>query len=425
MSCPYNREKRTACQVLAGAKQAFLLDTVTFPGYIVRKGAAFRGGFCGGKTGDPVVSLLLVAGCVLYAGIVSVVAYALGRVHDRQSADEPVVSVIVAARNEAANIRACLDSLRRQEYSPERFEVIVADDRSGDATPSILREISSTWPALRTVRIEAVPAGFSPKKHALSAAIALSCGEIVLQTDADCVVPPDWVMVMARRFEPGVGFVAGVAPYRTAPGVLNSFIRHEYLWNAGLSASSIALGHGTHASGRSMGFRREVFERIQGYGDSAGVLSGDDTLLLQRVVRSGGVRAVTQPHPGGRVYTDAPGTVRAFLRQRVRHFSTGRYFAPGQMLFATAVYGFHALLLAAMLLALFRWSLIIPALGAFLAKTGIDAAIALRIRKTLGLSPEWRAFLRNEFLLLLYMTVMPLAGVFFPVVWKDAGAPRS
>lgn len=367
------------------------------------------------------LAFCLFACCLGYSAVVLIIRHALGRVRRGNAEGAPFVSVIIAARNEALRLGACLDSLRTQDYPPDQFEVIVADDRSTDRTSGLLDDYRQGWPALRAVHIDRVPEGISPKKNALAAAIAQARGDIILQTDADCIIPAGWIRGMAGRFEPGVGFVAGVAPYRKAPGALNSFIRHEYLWNAALSAASIALGRGTHASGRNMGFRRDIFDRLHGYGESAAVLSGDDTLLLQRIERSKLAQAVTMPDPDTHVFTDAPDSLSAFFRQRTRHFSTGKYFAPAQIVTGGVVYCFHGLLLGTLAAALFIPDLRFPAAAAFAWKSVTDALIAGRVRVVLGLEVDWRRFILNEFLLLAYMTIFPLAGLCVPVSWKRAG----
>jgi cellulose synthase/poly-beta-1,6-N-acetylglucosamine synthase-like glycosyltransferase len=50
----------------------------------------------------------------------------------------PSVAVIVPARDESANIEACVQTLLAQEYPPERCTVVVVDDRSADGTPQIV-----------------------------------------------------------------------------------------------------------------------------------------------------------------------------------------------------------------------------------------------------------------------------------------------
>lgn len=76
-----------------------------------------------------------------------------------------LVSVIVPARNEARSIGACVRALLQQTYP--NFEVIVVDDRSSDATPQVLAELSVNEPRLRVVQGEALPEGWAGKPHAL------------------------------------------------------------------------------------------------------------------------------------------------------------------------------------------------------------------------------------------------------------------
>ncbi|MBI1851079.1 MAG: glycosyltransferase [Planctomycetes bacterium] len=97
----------------------------------------------------------------------------------------PPLSIIVAARDEESGIRKVVDSLLAQEY-PD-FEVIVADDRSQDATPRILADIARRDGRLRILRIEALPEGWIGKSHANAMAAASASGELLLFTDGDVV----------------------------------------------------------------------------------------------------------------------------------------------------------------------------------------------------------------------------------------------
>ena len=85
-------------------------------------------------------------------------------------------SVVIAARNEERNIAACLKSVFAQNISAERYEVIVIDDRSSDATPRLLRDAAAKYSRLRVLTVSATPKGSAPKKHAVSLGIAAASG---------------------------------------------------------------------------------------------------------------------------------------------------------------------------------------------------------------------------------------------------------
>jgi cellulose synthase/poly-beta-1,6-N-acetylglucosamine synthase-like glycosyltransferase len=97
----------------------------------------------------------------------------------------PTVSILVAAKDEEANIHACITTLLAQDY-PE-LAIIAVDDRSRDRTPCILNELAANSPGRLTVlRMDDLPEGWFGKSHALHRAAALSASDWLLMTDADC-----------------------------------------------------------------------------------------------------------------------------------------------------------------------------------------------------------------------------------------------
>ena len=100
-------------------------------------------------------------------------------------ADAPMISVIVAAKDEEANIESCITSLLAQDYP--NFEVIAVDDRSDDATPAILRRLEQGANGrLRVVTVQTRREGWFGKNNAMREGVAVASGEWFLLTDADC-----------------------------------------------------------------------------------------------------------------------------------------------------------------------------------------------------------------------------------------------
>jgi len=336
-----------------------------------------------------------------------------------QNANTPPVTIVIAAHNEKDTISACLASLYKQDYPHKLISIIVADDRSSDGTAESIAKLADSSISLTVVRIDTCPQGISPKKNALSKALALVKDDIVLQTDADCILPDGWVRGMVSHFNADTGMLVGVAPYRQQPGWINSFVRHEYLWNCALASGTIAYGRGTHASGRNMGFRMRAFREAGGYGDGIKVLSGDDTLLLHGIRHHTDYKVVSAVSPHTHVYTDSPPTLKALLRQRLRHMSTGKYFDMLHLLLGTGIYGFHIIIISMILLSSIEPLLLIPLGVELTVKLLADLYAAKNVQNISGLQPEWRRFILNEIILFVYMAIIPVMGTLFSVEWKE------
>jgi len=93
------------------------------------------------------------------------------------------VSVCLPARDEAANIDACLESLRAQDY-PD-LEILVLDDQSSDDTCERARRVAAADPRVRVLSGRPRPEGWTGKNHALARLASQASGRWLLFTDAD------------------------------------------------------------------------------------------------------------------------------------------------------------------------------------------------------------------------------------------------
>jgi len=97
----------------------------------------------------------------------------------------PLISVLIAARNEADSIEACVSSLLDQDYP--NYEIIVANDRSTDDTAAILDRLEKRAQGLlKVITVRDLPSGWFGKNHAMDAAEKVSRGQWLLFADADC-----------------------------------------------------------------------------------------------------------------------------------------------------------------------------------------------------------------------------------------------
>ncbi|MEO8603188.1 MAG: glycosyltransferase [bacterium] len=128
----------------------------------------------------------------------------------------PRVSVIVAVYNGAATLRACLDSLLGLDYPADRLELVCVDNASTDATPRLLAEYGAR------LRVE-----YETRRGPAAArncGLAVTRGEVVALTDADCTVDRTWLReLVAPLADPAVGIAGGKILSRRPCNVIEAF----------------------------------------------------------------------------------------------------------------------------------------------------------------------------------------------------------
>jgi chlorobactene glucosyltransferase len=200
------------------------------------------------------------------------------------------VSVLVPARNEARNIRRCLESLLAQDYP--LMEVLVLDDGSTDETPEIVAEMARRDPRLRLIPGQPLPAGWMGKNFACHQLAREARGDWLLFTDADTVHHPQavsWALTAAKENRADLlTLVPHAVTHTFGEQLLLPIIPFGILGLFPLALGArVRIPAFTMAIGTFMLFRRETYERIGGHAAVRGEIA-EDVVLARRVRRHGG-----------------------------------------------------------------------------------------------------------------------------------------
>lgn len=261
---------------------------------------------------------------------------------------QPLVSVVIAARNEESNILNCLEALENQDYPAEKLEIIVVDDRSEDNTYTLLKKRETSNSRLKTIRISKLECDFAPKKWALTQGILAAKGEIICTTDADCCPVPTWISTMVCYFEPEIGLVAGFSPlegFKNHCEIRKRFFSLDSLSLACVAAGGMGLGVSLTCSGRNLAYRRKVWQEVDGFNRIKRLVSGDDDLFLHLIMRETKWKTNYALNPNALVYSNPPQTLRAFAMQRIRHASKGKHYSIKLKLLLIMTYLYNVCLL--------------------------------------------------------------------------------
>jgi cellulose synthase/poly-beta-1,6-N-acetylglucosamine synthase-like glycosyltransferase len=328
------------------------------------------------------------------------------------------VSVIVAARNEEKAIGPCLERLVHQDYPAAHYEIVVANDRSTDRTGAIINQWKAWCDRITQVVIAENTSGLPHKKHALTQAVAASHGEILVFTDADCLVPPGWITGLVRHFTDDIGLVAGYSYYPSAGGLRGALVALQAQVVELLNAGAIGLGGYFSCSGRSLAYRRRVFDEVGGYTAIGHSISGDDDLFLQLVARQTAWKISYASDRTAAVMSVPPSTYGRLVTQRRRHVSAARYYPFGFLAISAAAYVFFLLLIGtglAAVLGIFPWAPLVTALA---AKFTAELWALVRAGTLFG---RWDGFWCAPILsigIIFYHLVIGLWGLFTKAEWK-------
>ncbi|MBO9564144.1 MAG: glycosyltransferase [Niastella sp.] len=325
-----------------------------------------------------------------------------------QSQQHPV-SVIICARDEAANLARNLPGVLVQTY-PTTHEVIVVNHNSQDETRYLLEEFKKTFKSLHIVNLEQEAKGIPGKKYPLSIGIKEARHEIILLTDADCVpASENWMQKMQDAYGNGTEVVLGYGAYHKLPGMLNKLIRFE-TFHAALQYLSFALaGMPYMGVGRNLSYKKGLFFANKGFSSINHVKSGDDDLFINRVATKNNTaimidqEAITLSSPKK--------TFGDWWRQKNRHFTTGKFYKPAHR-FLLGLYSFtHFLFYPLLILSaiFFDWRI---SLGIFLVRSITQAIIYHKAMSKLNEKDLFAWWWLLDIWMFIYYCI------FAPALWK-------
>ena len=337
------------------------------------------------------------------------------------------ITVLIPARNEEANISGCLGSLAGQSYPRDRFEVIVLDDHSTDATAAVVRTFAGEGDLrLRCLSMAEVPQPATLtayKKFAIDTGVTAAGGKLIVTTDADCLFHPDWLRAMADCYEEkGAAFIAAPVRIGVMRGVslLGVFQTLDFITLQGITGAAVCRRWHSMCNGANMAYSAEAFQAVGGFKDIDQLPSGDDLLLMHKIARL---------HPEGVVYLKRREAIvttrpalrwREFVHQRVRWASKAdRYEDKRIFRVLLLVYIVNVFLLVVLAGAFFDRRLGWVFLLLLALKTLVEYPFVRDVASFFGQQRLMRYFALLQPLHIVYTVIIGWMGKFGSYDWKD------
>ena len=244
------------------------------------------------------------------------------------------ISVIIAARNEEANIKACLYSILHNDYPSSLFEIIVVDDNSVDDTFLQISEIEN--PLIHVIRLTDNKAG--GKKAALELGIQHAAGDYILVTDADCIVPKQWINFHSYLLDTkNASCITGPIDYHNEGRWLEQFQLLDLIGMMGVTQAGIFSNKWYLANGANMSFKKELFIRSGGHSSSKQFASGDDVFLIQAIAEISKKDVHFLKNKSAAVKTHAENSLTNLYNQRLRWATKNRSYKSNAVMRALSI----------------------------------------------------------------------------------------
>jgi cellulose synthase/poly-beta-1,6-N-acetylglucosamine synthase-like glycosyltransferase len=328
------------------------------------------------------------------------------------------VSVLIAVRNEAENIERLLVSLLKQTYPKDFFEIIIVDDSSEDNTIQAIENFKKEHPDLKIKLSEAKGSG---KKDAIRQGIELSQSEIIITTDGDCEVKPEWVLNFVSLFENSNSqMLFGPVLYSHNKSLLQRVFTLEFATLVASGAGSAGFGLPLMGNAANLAFRKEAFEKVRDKMHGSAYASGDDVFLMHAMAKEFGKDAVKfVKNKQSLVETAAPEGFDKFVNQRARWGSKARaYKSVWAIVVSLVVFFFSILLGMTAALSFYRtWFLAVFALFVLL-KFMIDFPLSSNFLRFFGRQKLSLLLFPVEFVYPFYIILTAVLSFFKPPEWK-------
>ena len=325
------------------------------------------------------------------------------------------ISLVIAARNEEENIGKLLSSIESQTYPKQFFEVIVVDDHSTDNTTNIVRNFQSA----KLIRLQFDSIN-SYKKKAIETGIAAASGDLIVTTDADCVVQENWLKTIASfKEQTNAVFIAAPVVMENKLTLLQIFQSLDFLVLQGVTAASVRKKIHNMCNGANLAYEKKAFFEVNGFTGIDHIASGDDMLLMQKI---------SQRFPGKISYllskeaivnTQAAKTWKEFFSQRIRWASKATNYNDIKIFSALfLVYFFNCSLLALFIAGFWNYNLWWGFAGALIIKTFVELLFLYPVARFYNKHDLLKLFPLFQPLHIVYTIIAGWLGVFGSFEWK-------
>jgi len=323
----------------------------------------------------------------------------------------PTATVIVAAKDEEENILRCISSLNNLIYPENKLEIIIVDDNSSDSTGKIIDEFICDKSRFKKILPQKEAGILRGKTNALASAIRIASGEIILTTDADCEVKPEWVKTIVSYNQKDVAAVNGFTT-QAASDNFGGMQAIDFIYLQSVAAGTTNLNMPISCIGNNMSYRKAAYDEVGGYKNLPFSVTEDFVLL--NAIKKLNKYKIIYPLDINSLVTSLPcKDIKSLFQQKKRWSVGGLGVRPaGYLIMANGFLTNLCILLTPLLFSAVSLYLIV-------FKVAIDYFLLFPVHKRLGIKKNLKYFLSFELYYIIYVVAIPFILLTSrKVIWK-------
>lgn len=284
-----------------------------------------------------ILSVIAIIIIIFYLLLIGALVYGFDKIEEFKLQDLPAqtkFSVVIPFRNEAEQLPKLLRSISNLNYPKSMFELIFVDDASDDHSVDLIEnyrnKIASKkdFASSQFIRIiENKNNSNSAKKDAISAAITISEFEWIITTDADCVLPKYWLDSFDEHIQSTqANCIVAPISYDETDSFFKRFQCLDILSLQGATIGAFGIEQPLLCNGANFGYKKSLFNAVNGFKGNTSIASGDDIFLLEKFVKHNAKTVHYLKSTQAIVTTNPTESFTKLMHQRLRWASkTSRY----------------------------------------------------------------------------------------------------
>jgi cellulose synthase/poly-beta-1,6-N-acetylglucosamine synthase-like glycosyltransferase len=242
-------------------------------------------------------------------------------------------SIVVPYRNEAENLPNLLKSIEKLNYPIENFEVILVDDESIEKFSFAQFGFASSQVSSLRFQVKIIAnqrTSNSPKKDAIQTAIQHSKFDWVITTDADCIVPENWLLDLNNYIQETKNeMVCGPVFFKNNAGFLYDFQQIEMISLQAVTIGSFDFNLAFMCNGANFAYSKKFFQQLNGFEGNEKIASGDDVFLLQKAIQNFPEEVGFLLKQDFKIITNSAENWHELFQQRVRWAGKSKAYSSG------------------------------------------------------------------------------------------------